>query len=211
MNFLKRVSFNFFSAIMSSSSSESEKPQEEEENKKEEQEEEEEEVEEVAAPIVEKKPPAKRERSPSIGAEAPIEATPPLPKNEEEDASSYEIDYPKGNDRMRRSATAKFEVQKRSPRDRVLVITVQKGKKKTKTIECPFIDFPEDVIAQLKAAMELRGLDYMDASQAAVHAPKIFWNAIHHFGSIFKLDEELEKAGVPNGKRSRVRATKRAK
>lgn len=234
MNFIKRGYF-FLSSIMSANNSSSESEQQSSSLSPEPEEEEEEEQEE--APVVEKK----RERSPTLGEEeeeaaepaaasaaAAGSATPPLPQesnsdpsgasapdgsdapNGSEDASSYEIDLPKATKRITRSSKAETRVEKRTPRERVLIVTVKKGKR-SKIIEVPYIDFKNDVIVELKKAMIKRNLDYMDSMQAAIHAPKIFWNGIHHFGSFSNLDEELEKAGVPNGKRSRTRGTKRQK
>ena len=141
---------------------------------------------------------SKRERD-SVPAPPPSEEE---EKEEEEESDGPEIDLPKATERIKRSTKATFTVNKVDPRVRKLVVSVPKGNRRTKEYTYPYIDFPDDeIITKLKAVMEKDELDYMNAFQAAMFAPGLFWNAIYHWKNISVFEEKLLEAGVPNGQR----------
>ena len=111
------------------------------------------------------------------------------------------IDLPKATDRIKRSTKATFVVNKVDARLRNLIVSVPKGKR-TKEYTYPYVDFPdEEIVQKLKEVMEKYELDYMNAFQAAMFAPGLFWNAIHHWRTVDALEKKLIEAGVPNGQR----------
>jgi hypothetical protein len=136
-----------------------------------------------------KKKEIKRERdSPSADAEG-------------EGDDALIIDLPKATDRIKRSTKATFAVNKIDARVRKLVVTVPKGKR-TKEYTYTYVDFPdEEIVQKLKEVMTKYELDYMNAFQAAMFAPGLFWNAIHHWRTVDALEKKLIEAGVPNGQR----------
>lgn len=144
-------------------------------------------------PAEKKKKESKRERdSPSADAEG---------EGESEGKKGPIIDVPKATDRIKRSIKASFVVDKVDARVRKLVVTVPKGKR-TKEYTYPYVDFPEEEIVQkLKEKMVEFDLSYMNHFNAAMYAPDLFWNAIHHWGSLDALNNKLIEAGVPNGQR----------
>lgn len=221
MNFLAKGLGFLFSSMSSSSSSEHEEEQQQQlqqqevecsgssspvENKEEEEQVAEEQAEELE---IEEETPAfiaaataaakeKKKKQPKK-KESKRERDSPSADAEGEDGPV--IDLPKATDRIKRSTKATFIVNKVDPRVRKLVVSVPKGKR-TKEYTYPYVDFPdEEIVQKLKEVMEKYDLDYMNAFQAAMFAPGLFWNAIHHWRTVDALEKKLIEAGVPNGQR----------
>ena len=213
MNFLAKGLGLLFSSM---SSSEHEEKQEQEEvecsgsssspveNKDEDEEQVEEQAEEL---VIEEETPAfiaaataaakdkKKKREPASKRERDS------PSADAEGDDALIIDLPKATDRIKRSTKATFVVNKVDARLRNLIVSVPKGKR-TKEYTYPYVDFPdEEIVQKLKEIMKKYDLDYMNAFQAAMFAPALFWNAIHHWRTVDALEKKLIEAGVPNGQR----------
>jgi flagellar biosynthesis GTPase FlhF len=223
MNFLAKGLGFLFSSMSSSSSSEHEEEQQQQEQKvecsgssspvenKEEQvaEEQAEELEieeETPAFIAEATAAAKEKKKKQQPAKKTKESkrerdSPSADAKGGDDDDGPVIDLPKATDRIKRSTKATFIVNKVDPRVRKLVVSVPKGKR-TKEYTYSYVDFPdEEIVQKLKEVMEKYDLDYMNAFQAAMFAPGLFWNAIHHWRTVDALEKKLIEAGVPNGQR----------
>jgi hypothetical protein len=208
MNFLAK-GLGFLFSSMSSSEHEEKQEQEEVEcsgscsispveNKDEEEEEEEEQAEEL---VIEEETPVAAKDKKKKKEPAAKKRVRELPSADAEGEDGIIIDLPKATDRMKRSTKATFVVNKVDARERKLIVSVPKGKR-TKEYTYPYVDFPdEEIVQKLKEVMEKYELDYMNAFQAAMFAPGLFWNAIHHWRTVDALENKLIEAGVPNGQR----------
>ncbi len=125
-------------------------------------------------------------RAPIIKRVVRVSAAKPVPYNIQD----------KGTECIRRTKTATF-----ATREGKLIVTVKKGRG-TKDYQYDLVACRQNLPVLIKAEMEKNQVFTLDATRLAVHFPGLYWNAAHLLqGSLAKIDQMLQEAGVPTGQR----------